>query len=95
MAEDSSWTIKFKTPGGEQQVQLVLGTTENGLTGTFDGAAIKDGRANDNEISFNAELTSPFQMKIKFSASIDGDTMTGKAKAAMMTIPFTGTREGA
>jgi 2-polyprenyl-6-methoxyphenol hydroxylase-like FAD-dependent oxidoreductase len=95
LAPDGSWTIKFKTPGGEQQARLVLSTTGNALTGIYDGAAIKDGQANDNEISFNAELTSPFQMKIKFTASIDGDTMTGKAKAPMMTVSFTGTREGA
>ena len=94
-APDGSWTIKFKTPGGEQQARLVLSTTGNALTGIYDGAAIKDGQANDNEISFNTELTSPFKMPIAFTASIDGDTMTGKAKAPMMTVSFTGTREGA
>ena len=95
MAPDCAWTIRFRTPGNERQVKLVLSTTGNALTGVYDGAAIKDGQANGNEISFNAELTSPFQMKIKFTASIDGDTMTGKAKAPMMTVSFTGTREGA
>jgi hypothetical protein len=73
----------------------VLSTTGNALTGIYDGAAIKDGQANDNEISFNTELTSPFKMPIAFTASIDGDTMTGKAKAPMMTISFAGTREAA
>jgi hypothetical protein len=45
-----------------------------------------------NEISFHAQLTSPFKMKIKCTASVDGDTMTGTAKATMMSRSFTGTR---
>lgn len=34
-------------------------------------------------------------MKITCTAKIDGDTMAGNAKAAMMSIAFTGTRGAA
>jgi hypothetical protein len=92
MANDSTWRIRFRTPGGEQRAQLVLSTSGRVVTGTYDGAPIRDGQARENEISFKAELTSPFKMTVTFTATIIGDTMTGKAKSAMMTIPFTGTQ---
>jgi hypothetical protein len=37
-----------------------------------------------NEISFTARLNSPFPVNIRCAVSIDGDTITGMAKAAMM-----------
>jgi hypothetical protein len=39
-----------------------------------------------NEISFTARLSSPFPVNIRCAASIDGDTITGMAKAAMTSI---------
>jgi 2-polyprenyl-6-methoxyphenol hydroxylase-like FAD-dependent oxidoreductase len=89
---DGTWTISFKTPGGEQRNELVLGTTGDTLTGRLNGTAVENGRIQGDELSFTARLTSPFPMKITCTASIDGDSMTGIAKAAMMSVPFTGTR---
>ena len=95
VAADGTWTIKFDTPRGEQQAELVFETAGGELTGTWDGGAIEDGRVDGDAVSFKARLTSPFRMKIKCAASIDGDAITGKAKAPMMTVPFAGTREAA
>jgi len=95
MAADGTWTIRFNTRRGEQQAELVFSTAGNVLTGTFDGSAIDDGQVDGNDVSFKAELTSPFKMNIKCTASIDGDTTTGKAKALMMSVAFTGTRKAA
>jgi 2-polyprenyl-6-methoxyphenol hydroxylase-like FAD-dependent oxidoreductase len=95
LGADGTWTISFKTPGGEQRNELVLSTTADTLTGSLDGTAFKNGRVQRDRISFTTRLTSPFPMKITCTASIDGDTMTGIAKAAVMSVPFTGTREAA
>ena len=92
MAIDGTWSIHFRTPGGERHATLLFATEGTTLTGSFDGAPLMDGHVNGTAISFAAQLTSPFKVKIKATATIDGDTIAGQAKAAIMTIPFTGTR---
>jgi hypothetical protein len=92
MAVDGTWTIAFRTPGGARQADMVFETDGERLTGTYDGVEITDGHTDGRDVSFTAQLTSPFKVKIKARASVDGDTITGKAKAGLMTIPFTGTR---
>jgi hypothetical protein len=95
MAVDGTWIIKFRTPGGERSANLILSTEGTTLTGSFDGAALDNGHVDGTAIGFTAQLTTPFKVKIKCAAEIEGDTITGKAKAAIMTIPFTGTRSPA
>lgn len=86
----SAWTLRFRTPGAEKQSALVLDTAA--ATGTLDGTPIENCRLTGQDLSFTARIASPFTMKITCTAAIDGDMMTGTAKAAMMSIPFTGTR---
>jgi 2-polyprenyl-6-methoxyphenol hydroxylase-like FAD-dependent oxidoreductase len=90
---DGLWTLKFQTPGGEKHAALSLSTNGNTVTGSLDGASLEDGRVDGDEIGFTSRLTSPVKLKIKCTASVDGDTMTGKAKATMMSLAFTATRE--
>jgi 2-polyprenyl-6-methoxyphenol hydroxylase-like FAD-dependent oxidoreductase len=94
-APDSTWTLRFRTQGGEKRSVLALDTTAAPLTGTLDGVPIEDGTLADDRLRFTARLTSPFRMKITCTASIEGDTMTGEARAAMMSIAFAGTRRAA
>ncbi|MBT2226584.1 NAD(P)/FAD-dependent oxidoreductase [Nonomuraea sp. NEAU-A123] len=94
-AVDGTWTVSFRTPRGRQQAELRLAATAGSLTGAFDGTPIQDGQVDGTEIGFVATLTSPFKMKVTFTVSVEGDTMTGTAKAPMMTIPITGTRQTA
>ncbi|WNV89040.1 NAD(P)/FAD-dependent oxidoreductase [Umezawaea sp. Da 62-37] len=91
---DGTWTIGFTTPQGERYLDLELGTADGTLTGTLDGLPTEDGRVDGAEVGFTARLTSPFKMKIKCAATVAGDTMSGKAKAAMMSLAFTATRKG-
>ncbi|MGJ6966322.1 FAD-dependent oxidoreductase [Streptosporangium sp. G11] len=88
----STWTLRFRTPRGEQLAELLLDMTASTLTGSLNDAPIEGGRIDGDEISFSARLTTPFKMKVKCAASIAGDTMTGRARSALMTIDFTGTR---
>jgi hypothetical protein len=94
MAVDGTWTITFQTPGGEQRADVVLDTADGVLTGTFNGDSISDGHGDGQDVRFTAHLTSPFKIKIRTAASIDGDTISGTIQAPMMNIPFTGTRAG-
>jgi 2-polyprenyl-6-methoxyphenol hydroxylase-like FAD-dependent oxidoreductase len=90
---DGTWTLNFQTPRGQQHAELTLNTAGTTLTGTFNGQAIKDGHLDGSTITFQTRLTTPFPMTIKCTASTDGDTMTGTAKASMMSISFAGTRQ--
>ena len=92
MTVDGTWLIKFRTPGGERQAELVLTTEGPTVTGTFDGATLDNGRVDGSLVTFSAQLTTPFKVKIDCTAEIDDEKITGKAKAAIMTIPFEGTR---
>ncbi|TWP50414.1 FAD-dependent monooxygenase [Lentzea tibetensis] len=89
----TTWTLRFRTPSGERRSALVLGT--GGTAGTLDGVALEECELAGDDLRFTAKLTSPFPVKVTCTASIDGDRMTGKAKAAMMSIAFTGTRGAA
>jgi 2-polyprenyl-6-methoxyphenol hydroxylase-like FAD-dependent oxidoreductase len=86
------WTLRFRTPGEEKQLALVLDTTAATPTGTLDGAPIENCQLAGRDLRFTARITAPFKMKITCTATINADTMTGTAKAAMMSIAFTGTR---
>jgi 2-polyprenyl-6-methoxyphenol hydroxylase-like FAD-dependent oxidoreductase len=94
-AADSTWTLRFRTPGGEKRYALVLDTTAAAPTGTLDGLPIENCQLTGDDLRFTGRVTSPIKMRITCTASIDGDTMTGNAKAAVMSIPFTGTRDAA
>jgi pimeloyl-ACP methyl ester carboxylesterase len=91
---DGTWSITIQAPGGPQETTLTLAAQGGILTGTLNDAALEDGRVDGSAISFKAHLTSPVKVKITCSATIDGDTMTGQAKARLLplAIPFTGVR---
>jgi beta-glucosidase len=89
-----TWVLTIQTPRGEQQGELRLAGEGGTPTGTFNGAPITDGRLSGDQLTFRTSLTSPMKVKIKCTAAIDGDTLSGTAKAAMipLKIPFTGVR---
>ncbi|GAA2807200.1 FAD-dependent oxidoreductase [Crossiella cryophila] len=87
-----TWVLRFRTPSGERKFALVLDTSTTEPTGTLDGVPIENGTLRDGALRFTARLTAPFPMRFTCIASLDGDTMTGSAKAPMMSIVFTGDR---
>ena len=89
---DGTWTMTFTAGNGERTAPLVLTTDGTTVTGTYDGTPIQDGRLDSGELTWTAHLTSPFKLKIKCAATVEDNTMSGQAKAAMMTIPFAATR---
>jgi hypothetical protein len=95
MAVDGTWTVNFSVPGGDKEADLVLASDGDTLTGTFDNAELQNGRTDGRNVTFSAQLVSPFRIKIKASATVDGDTITGKADAGIMKIPFAGARKSA
>ncbi|MEK3915706.1 NAD(P)/FAD-dependent oxidoreductase [Paenibacillus sp. FSL H7-0331] len=91
-ATEGRWTITFKTPRGENNIELVLAIDNEELSGTYDGQPIQQGKINGCDVTFTTRLTSPFPMKVSFKLTVNGDMMTGSAKAPMMKVPVNGIR---
>jgi hypothetical protein len=93
-----NWKITVKTPMGDQQSTLALVVDGNAIRGTqtsaFGTTELTGGVVNGNSATWNTKMTSPFEMDLEFSASFDGDNISGKVKAGMFgESEFSGARE--
>jgi hypothetical protein len=89
-----TWVLTIHTPRGDQQGELRLTGPADTLVGSFNDTPVTAARLVGDQLTFRTALTTPVKLKIKCSATIDGDTLSGTAKAAMIpiSIPFTGIR---
>lgn len=94
---DGTWDVVIGTPRGDRPVTLQLAQHGATVTGTMNGAAIQDGAWQDGKLTFSGQVTQPFKITLRCWASVDGDTMTGTAKADRlpMSAPFSGRRAAA
>ena len=97
MSVDGDWNATIKTPMGDMKIMLSLKTEGNKLTGTRTAQdqtlEISDGKVDGNSISWITEVTTPTKMKFEFSATVDGDTISGTVRAATMGLfKFSGER---
>ena len=86
MSADGKWTIAMNTPMGVQAGDLDLKEDGSTLTGTMSAAAapgpmeITDGIVDGNNLTWKAALTQPMPITLEFSATVDGDKISGKVK---------------
>ena len=97
MAIDGNWSIAMETPLGRRTAALELKSAGSVLTGTMSGDAgttpIADGTVAGDRASWKASITSPMAMTLEFSATIDGDVMSGSVGLGMFgSAPLSGTR---
>lgn len=98
MSVDGKWTTQMNTPMGAQNASMELHTDGNTLTGILNGpngeaVEIQDGVINDNALSWKAAITSPMPITLEFSATLDGDEISGDVKlGAFGNATFTGQR---
>jgi predicted thioesterase len=97
MAIDGTWKIAMETPLGTRQASLTLDASGGGLTGTMAGdqgaTAIYDGSVSGNQLAFKVDIVEPMPMTLDFSATVEGDTLSGSVKLGMFgSAPLTGTR---
>ena len=98
MAVEGTWKLTVNTPMGAQESTLVLtnaggkpGGTQN--AGAGEGRPIDDVAINGNEVSWKSSITKPMALTLEFSATVEGDSMTGKVKLGMFgTQSFSGVR---
>jgi hypothetical protein len=97
MSADGTWEITVKTPLGAQKSTLVLATEGDTLTGeqsgNGDSGPIYAGTIEGDSVSWKVDVTKPFSLSIEFTATIEGDAISGKAKApGFPGMSFSGSR---
>lgn len=90
------WNITIKTPMGDKSGVLDLKTQGSTLTGSMSDAdhyaEISDGKIVGDKLSWSAQLTQPMKMKLKFTATVEADRISGAAKHLLGKATFSGTR---
>jgi hypothetical protein len=99
MSADGTWKVSMSTPMGAQEMSLDLTEDGSTLNGTMSAAmapepmAISDGTVDGNSLGWKAALTQPMPMTLEFTATVDGDSISGDVKLGTFgNATFTGTR---
>ncbi len=98
MSAAGTWNVTMQTPIGDRKATLTLQSASGGLTGTLTGEEgnatdIYDGKADGNVASWKADIKNPMPLTLTFTASVDGDKISGNVSAgAIGSWPFSGGR---
>jgi 4-carboxymuconolactone decarboxylase len=99
---DGTWTVLFHHPSGDQQLTLVLMTSDRAISGSVTNpslgttVSIVEGTVQGSRVSFKAPITTPVQVDIDFDGVVDGDSISGQVTIrGGGTFPFDGTRTAA
>jgi hypothetical protein len=99
MSAQGTWKLTMDTPIGERRATLTLAADGAALTGQMiaeEGNAtdIYEGKVAANGGSWKADIKNPMPLTLEFSATVDGDKMTGSVSTALGSWPFSGSRSG-
>lgn len=97
MSITGTWNVNIVTPIGTQHVLLELTEREGAVEGFARGEAETTPLINpvldDNRLTWAQSITKPMRLHLTFDVTIDGDTLTGTAKAGVLPASkVTGTR---
>jgi autotransporter translocation and assembly factor TamB len=94
-----TWNLEAVTPFGSQALRLELTESGAAVTGTASvgstSAPLRDGRLVGDQLTFEIDVTDPMELTLAAKLTIDGDSLSGKAKAKGKLFPsakVTGTR---
>ncbi len=97
MSADGTWNTTMNTPMGVQNSTMELTTDGATLSGKLSGPQgdieLEEGTVDGDSLTWKASITSPMAMTLEFSATVDGDEMSGDVKlGAFGNATFSGTR---
>jgi hypothetical protein len=100
MSATGTWDVTMSTPMGAQPATLELNEDGGSLTGTMSSAAapaameITDGTVDGDALSWVVAMTQPMPMSLEFSATVEGDAISGTVKLGTFgDATFEGTRQ--
>ncbi|HSW15125.1 MAG TPA: cytochrome P450 [Solimonas sp.] len=94
---EGTWNVVVKGPTGPQPAVLVLERSGDKITGAQTGqgstSQIADFKRDGAKIYWANHITKPMKMKVEFTGELNGNVISGKAKAGFMgSYPFTATK---
>ena len=97
MSANGTWNTTINTPMGAQNGTLELNVDGSDLSGKMSSPqgemAIENGAIDGDSLSWKAAITAPMPMTLEFSATVDGDAITGTVKlGAFGEAEFSGNR---
>ena len=97
MSANGTWNTTINTPMGAQNGTLEMSVDGSDLSGKISSPqgemAIENGAIDGDSLSWKAAITAPMPMTLEFSATVDGDAITGTVKlGAFGEAEFSGTR---
>lgn len=97
MSADGTWNTTMNTPMGVQKGTMELTTDGATLSGKLSGPQgdieLEEGAVDGDSLTWKASITSPMAMTLEFTATVDGDEMSGDVKlGAFGNATFSGTR---
>ena len=91
-----AWKLSLSTPMGEQSIQLHLRSVGDAFEGHVEGPMGRHdvgGKISGNTLSWVMNVSKPIPVKVTFTVGVDGDLMTGHAKAGIFgKAPIKGER---
>ena len=99
MSVDGAYKLTVNTPMGVQTPTLTLKEDGGALSGTIDGQEGKTdfsgGTVDGNSASWELTISPQGQeIKLTFTAAVEGNSISGKVSTPMGGVDFTGQREG-
>ena len=96
MSADGTWKITLSTPMGPQEVTASITTAGDRFTGKAQGPMGDQeisGAVSGDTLSWSTDISRPMPMTIEFTATVEGDSMSGSAKlGAFGAAPLKGVR---
>lgn len=96
---DGSWNIDVVSPFGSLQFVLDLAQSGKAISGSAQGAAgefaVQSGERTPDGVRFSVDVKAPVPLALALNLRIDGDSLTGSAKAGFLSATVTGSRASA
>ena len=97
MALDGTYSVKMKSPMGEQDGSFTFKTEGEVLLGTASAAGattdINDGKVSGDSFECKFGMKTPMgKVKITVKGTVEGDRISGSFKMLVGTFPFEGTK---
>lgn len=96
---DGSWNVDLTTPMGVKKLLIEFKVEGSELTGSMgelgssDRTAFTGGSVDGNKLAWPYQVTKPINMKLKCTATIEGNDISGEASMGMMgKASFSGKR---
>ena len=97
MSINGDWKVTMNSPMGAQDATLSLAADGAALSGKIVSSQgtqdFTDGSVDGSNLAWKVKMTQPMPMELDFSATVEGDGISGNAKLGMFgNATFSGTR---